>query len=81
VADDGAADAELEQDRRRDLAGERPLVLPVDVLGVDRTAACDRGSERAEGRADHDIDSGRRLERGKELPSLARALVHLPVGG
>ena len=35
MADDRAVDAELEQHRRRDLAGERPLDLPVDVLRGD----------------------------------------------
>ncbi len=67
VPDDRALDAELEQHRRRDLARERALVRPVDVLGVDGDSAPDRGRERRERRADDDLDAvpaARTLEEG-----------------
>jgi hypothetical protein len=60
VADDRPAHAELDEHRRRNLAGERPVVLPVDVLGAEdhRRAGQQhrRVGQRGEGRADHDLD-------------------------
>ena len=60
VADERAADAELEQHRRRDLTRVRALVLPVDVLRERRQARLDAACERDERRADDRVDTGRR---------------------
>src|SRR5436190_8570855 len=81
VADDRPLDAQLEEDLRRDLAGEGALVGPVHILSVDRVAALHCGAERSEGRAKHCLDGARRCEGRAELPRLSRALVHLPVAG
>ena len=63
-------DAELEEHRSGDLAGERALGRPVDVLGVGGEAALDRGGEGRVRRAEHDVDALGRLERGGEGPRL-----------
>ena len=81
VADERPLDAELEQHRRRDLAGVGTARLPVDVLRVDRPAALDRGRERDERRAEDDVDARRRVEAVEELAHLGRAFEHLPVAG
>src|SRR4029453_10316289 len=81
VADDRAPDAELEQDQRRDLAGEGTVVGPVDVLGVDRVAARDTRAERSERWAKHRIDAVGRRERCAELAGRAGSFEHLPVAG
>ena len=61
VADDRAGGAGGDQHRARDLAGERALVLPVDVLRVDADrAALELGDGRLKGhvrRRDHDVDA------------------------
>ena len=70
VADDRAADAELEQHRRRDLAGEGALVGPVHVLGEDRSARSTDGDvERRERRAER----RRRRRRAPRTPRRTRA--------
>ena len=73
VADERSLDPELEQHPRRDLAGERALVVPVDVLGVHRDAAGDRFAQRCERRAHDDVDARRRVERGAEVLRLGAA--------
>ena len=88
VPDEGARHTELEQHRRRDLARERALELPVHVLRVDANAAVgaeplQRRLERGERRADDDVDSCRVLrdppDLRRELARLVGALEHLPV--
>ena len=61
VPDDRTGHAELEQHRRRDLARERPLELPVDVLRVDPNAAVRRRGPAASPRARR--TAGRRRRR------------------
>ena len=87
VADERALHAELEEHRRGDLAGVRPLELPVHVLGehadLGLPEARDRRLERRERRADDDVDGSESLrevaDRRRELPRLVRPLEHLPV--
>ena len=79
MPDERSRDAELDEHSRRDLAGERTLVGPVDVLRVDRPFLADRGLERDERRAEHDLDAVGRLELVEEGERLDRALEHLPV--
>ena len=66
VADERALDAELEQHRRRDLAGVGAARLPVHVLGIDRPAALDGCAERDERRAEDDVDARGRVEAVEE---------------
>src|SRR5262245_13881435 len=85
-------DLERLEHRGRDLAGERPLVLPVDVLGaeaVGEAVAVDQrlhAPQGGEGRAHHDLDAVRVAlveQVGELLDRLDRRqmrLVHLPVG-
>ncbi len=78
VADDRARHAELEQHRRRDLARERALELPVDVLRVDADAAVgaealQRRLERDVRRADDDVDSCRVLRDRRICAANSRA--------
>src|SRR5918992_1325984 len=93
VADDHVPDLERFQHRRGDLAGERPLLLPVDVLGPEgepEAVAVDQRlhtTERGERRTDHHLDPfgvvpvekvGQLLD---VLDGLQMVLVHLPVRG
>src|SRR5581483_979066 len=73
VADERAGDAELEEHRRRDLAGEGAFRLPVDVLRVRRQAGVDAVPEPREGRADDRVEAGERPRVGP--------VEHLPVAG
>ena len=79
VADDRAVDAELEQHRRRDLAGVRALGLPVHVLRVRREAGLDarvqRGVRRRDDRVDA-VDAGE--PRGERRGSGPRNIFQLP---
>ena len=87
VADDRAVDPELDQHRRRDLAGERALACPVAVLrehpDVRAREGLHRLRERDVRRADRDVDVAevRLPQRAAELARLAWALEHLPVAG
>src|SRR5262249_30714260 len=81
VADDRAGDAELTQHRRRDLACERTLVSPVDVLREDGDSVLDRRGKRCERRADHDVDTAGRIEGLQKRSRLRLRLEHLPVRG
>ena len=81
-------DAELEQHRRRDLAGERALVLPVHVLRGDRDSvrpapARRRRARRTAGRPRRRRRRARqRSRRPRQNAAVsARRLVHLPVAG
>ena len=83
-----ALDAQLDQHRRGDLAGEGSARLLVHVLGGDPdggpSQASDGRAERGEGRADDDVGVHAR-ELREEVPEerlgLVDRLVHLPVGG
>src|SRR2546423_974489 len=86
MAEHYAPDAELEQHRSRHLAGERPGLLFVHVLGhryhsARRCPASD-GPQSGERRADRDVDV-RSADSGKEgvqeCLRLGVRLVHLPV--
>src|SRR5581483_4624309 len=55
-----SGDAELEEHRRGDLAGERALRLPVDVLRVRRQAGGDAVGEARVRRADDRVEAGER---------------------
>ena len=63
VAADDVGDVELGEERRRDLAGERALVLPVAVLGAERPVELVADDERlhrpqvGERRVDADVDT------------------------
>ena len=88
VPDDGARHAEFGEHRRRYLARERALELPVDVLCEDarravRTEALQRRLERDVRRAHDDIDVLRpeAPDLRRVLARLVQALVHLPVPG
>src|SRR5262249_41495722 len=93
VPDDDVRDVELRQHRRAHLAGERALVLPVDVLGTeqDRDAARTEHrlhrAKRGERRAHHDLallvitvlEPVRELL--DDLDRVQMRVVHLPVAG
>jgi hypothetical protein len=86
MAQDGEAGARFLQHRRRDVAGMRPAVLGVAVLRTDEEAARPGHGEReqSEGRADRDVDAGRRPGGGGDGAELAKgrpAAVHLPIAG
>ena len=84
-----AVDAELQEHPRRDLARERALVRPVDVLREHGDVApgerLDGRVECREGRADGDLDAlhaaDRLAQRPAERRGLGPRLVHLPVAG
>ena len=78
------------QHRRRDLAGERPLGLPVQVLRGEQHAAARAGTRppaRArEGRRDQDLAAGdvarrRSIHGARAARASAPRAVHLPVAG
>src|SRR3954454_20067375 len=88
VRDERAVHADLAQHRRRRLAGEGAVALPVAVLGEHADLRAGKRLhahfERDERRAHDDVDVARELDVAQvaaELRSLRRAFVHLPVAG
>jgi hypothetical protein len=79
MPDDRSVDPQLEQHRRGDLAGERALCLPMNVLGSDRDfrpgERLHRRAQRQERRADGDIDAVEPLELVTELATERRRLL------
>src|SRR5260370_1307723 len=81
AADERLLGPELDEHAGRDLAGERALLRPVDILRVDRPFLADRDLERHERRAQDHVDPVGRREAVEERERLGRALEHLPVAG
>src|SRR5438094_1659010 len=83
VAEHDTVDPQLDEHRRRDLAGERAARLLVHVLRVDGDAVGRpaRGRQRGERHAHGDVDALAGAHRGEELARLRLRLVHLPVAG
>ena len=89
VADDHVLGAGLPQHRRADLAGERALLLPVQVLPGDADVGVARRFgdrvQRRERRRHDDLDVVEVLDQAAELldehDRLVHGLEHLPVGG